>query len=195
MEATPIECSRVTAPASPLCHRLSGRRASSSRCPMACRRRYFANAMVVAYEPVLAGGRRLRDCARAALRRAGSCRMRHAPQPRCAYLLACLLLATIALAGDPATGRERQSGPKPYPATVDQWPGVGVVRVFDWMPSRRSAFWRERETVGPGSVVFVGDSLTEGWRSLAADFPGLNIANRGIGGDVSRGCSVSRKMS
>ena len=34
---------------------------------------------------------------------------------------------------------------------------------------------------------FVGDSLTGGWKNLAKDFPKLKVANRGLGGDVSRG--------
>jgi lysophospholipase L1-like esterase len=35
--------------------------------------------------------------------------------------------------------------------------------------------------------VFLGDSITQGWNDLAAAFPNLKVANRGIGGDVTRG--------
>ncbi len=40
--------------------------------------------------------------------------------------------------------------------------------------------------VAPGSVVFLGDSITEGgsWHEL---FPGVPVHNRGIGGDVTEG--------
>jgi lysophospholipase L1-like esterase len=38
-----------------------------------------------------------------------------------------------------------------------------------------------------GAVVFLGDSITQGWGSLAKDFPNLKTANRGISGDTSRG--------
>jgi lysophospholipase L1-like esterase len=38
-----------------------------------------------------------------------------------------------------------------------------------------------------GAVVFLGDSITEGWSTLAADFPNLKVANRGIGGDITSG--------
>jgi lysophospholipase L1-like esterase len=37
------------------------------------------------------------------------------------------------------------------------------------------------------AVVFLGDSITEGWRTLAQDFPNLKVANRGIGGDITSG--------
>jgi lysophospholipase L1-like esterase len=54
------------------------------------------------------------------------------------------------------------------------------------MSENRQAFWRER-VVKQHAVVFVGDSLIGGWKSLERDFPGIKVANRGIGGDVSRG--------
>ncbi len=34
----------------------------------------------------------------------------------------------------------------------------------------------------PGGVVFVGSSSIRLWESLAADFPGIDVANRGFGG-------------
>ncbi|RYD37800.1 MAG: hypothetical protein EOP87_02825 [Verrucomicrobiaceae bacterium] len=79
-------------------------------------------------------------------------------------------------------------GPTPFPdAKADSaWPGQGVIRVHPWMSDNRSYFWTQREK-DKGAVVFVGDSLTGNWKSLAASFPGLKVANRGIGGDVSRG--------
>ena len=36
-------------------------------------------------------------------------------------------------------------------------------------------------------MVFFGDSITQGWKSLASDFPELKVANRGISGDTTRG--------
>lgn len=77
-------------------------------------------------------------------------------------------------------------GPRPYPTEAAQWPGKGVVRVFGWMTDNRRAFWLRREQE-QGTVVFAGDSLTAGWTSLKKDFPSVPTANRGIGGDVSRG--------
>ncbi len=82
------------------------------------------------------------------------------------------------------------TGPTPYPDSKDEaaWPGKGPIRVFGWMVDNRNYFWTQREK-DAGAVVFVGDSLTGNWdaKSMAAAFPGMKIANRGIGGDVSRG--------
>ncbi len=79
-------------------------------------------------------------------------------------------------------------GPTPYPDPKNEaaWPGKGVIRSFDFMVGERKAFWGQRQK-DQGAVVFVGDSLTGGWKNLAKDFPTLKVANRGLGGDVSRG--------
>ena len=98
---------------------------------------------------------------------------------------ALLLAASLCLAGSlHAAG----NGPSPYPAESDEvaWPGVGPVRVGNWMTDQRAYFWTLR-TSGQNAVVFVGDSLIGGWKNLRQAFPGVNVANRGIGGDVSRG--------
>jgi len=61
---------------------------------------------------------------------------------------------------------------------------------MDWFRSlwiqRRIAWWLSREN-DQDAVVFLGDSITQGWGSLAKDFPGMKTANRGISGDVTRG--------
>lgn len=79
-------------------------------------------------------------------------------------------------------------GPTPYPDPKDEkaWPGVGPIRVHPWMKDNRAWFWTQRSK-DVGKVVFVGDSLTGNWKNLAACFPNLQVANRGIGGDGSRG--------
>lgn len=97
-------------------------------------------------------------------------------------LLAALfaaLFATILHAAD---------GPTPYPEAKNEaaWPGKGPIRSFPWMVDNRKYFWTQREK-DQGAVVFVGDSLTGNWQTLAQSFPSLKVANRGIGGDTSRG--------
>jgi lysophospholipase L1-like esterase len=77
-------------------------------------------------------------------------------------------------------------GPTPYPAQTADWPGRGVIRVFGWMNDNRAHFWRERERK-QGSIVLAGDSLTALWPDPAKVFSPAAVANRGIGGDVSRG--------
>ena len=100
-------------------------------------------------------------------------------------LLHTLLLSTLLSLASPLFADD---GPTPYPAQTDEaaWPGVGPIRVGAWMPDNRAYFWTQRDKA-QGSVVFVGDSLIGGWKTLSKDFPELKIANRAIGGDVSRG--------
>lgn len=87
---------------------------------------------------------------------------------------------------DAAAKSQTGDSPTPYPARAEDWPGKGVVRVFGWMKDNRNFFWSERDKK-QGSIVFAGDSLTGTWKTLGADFSGTLVANRGIGGDVSRG--------
>ena len=76
-----------------------------------------------------------------------------------------------------------------FPAD-EAFPGEGPIRKQDWFRNlwreRRLAWWNSREK-DQGAVVFLGDSITQGWGSLAKDFPGLKTANRGISGDLTRG--------
>ena len=80
-----------------------------------------------------------------------------------------------------------ESGPTPYPAQDNEaaWPGKGPVRVGAWMMDNRKAFWPKRQT-DRGAIVFVGDSLIGGYK-VAEAFPDFKTANRGVGGEVTRG--------
>jgi lysophospholipase L1-like esterase len=99
-------------------------------------------------------------------------------------ILSCLLATFLAPIGIAAAA----DGPTPYPDAKNEaaWPGKGPIRVHGWMVDNRKYFWTQREK-DQGAVVFVGDSLTGGWKTLAKTFPGLKVANRGVGGDTSRG--------
>lgn len=81
----------------------------------------------------------------------------------------------------------QQSGPSPYPDAKAEaaWPGKGPIRYFGWMTDNRKSFWSKREA-DRGKIIFTGDSIIGGWK-IEKDFPGQPIANRGIGGDVTRG--------
>ncbi|HEY9250175.1 MAG TPA: GDSL-type esterase/lipase family protein [Rariglobus sp.] len=95
-------------------------------------------------------------------------------------ILSCLLAVSA--------GTVFADGPTPYPAQSDEasWPGAGPIRVGSWMNDNRAYFWTVRAQ-DQGAVVFVGDSQVGGWNGLGKAFPGIKVANRGIGGDVSRG--------
>ena len=83
------------------------------------------------------------------------------------------------------------------PATDDGLPGAGPIRRYDWFQQvwreRRSAWATQREK-DQGAVVFLGDSITQGWEDgLGMAFPELKIANRGINGDTTRGVLLRLK--
>jgi lysophospholipase L1-like esterase len=96
------------------------------------------------------------------------------------------LCAIVLLSGLAAASAA--DAPTPYPDSKDTaaWPGRGPIRLHPWMADNRASFWTKREK-DRGAVVFVGSSMIGNWKTLAADFPALKVANRGIGGDVSRG--------
>jgi len=77
------------------------------------------------------------------------------------------------------------------PPSDDGLPGAGPIRRHDWFQKlwieRRAAFHAAREA-DRGAVVFLGDSITQGWEHrLENAFAGMKSANRGISGDTSRG--------
>lgn len=106
-------------------------------------------------------------------------------------------LGLMWLAGPLASQSRAQEAAAPsveLPATDDGLPGAGPIRRYDWFKKlwseRRSAWARQREQ-DQGAVVFLGDSITQGWGDrLAKAFPGLKAANRGISGDTTRGVLI-----
>lgn len=69
-------------------------------------------------------------------------------------------------------------------------PGAGTMQSGLWFRplwKGRREQWAKDVQKDQGAVVFFGDSITQGWNSLATDFPGMKVANRGISGDTTRG--------
>ncbi len=80
------------------------------------------------------------------------------------------------------------------PATDEGLPGAGPIRRADWFQNvwqnRRETF-AKRTTEDRGAIVFLGDSITQGWNDdFGGSFPGVKVANRGISGDTTRGMLV-----
>jgi lysophospholipase L1-like esterase len=80
------------------------------------------------------------------------------------------------------------------PKTDDGLPGAGPIRRADWFvklwEDRRSA-WAQRVQKDQGSLIFLGDSITQGWGDdMGGNFAGVKVANRGISGDTSRGVLI-----
>ncbi len=80
------------------------------------------------------------------------------------------------------------------PASDDGLPGTGPIRRQAWFRAlwtQRRSQWHERVQQDQNALVFLGDSITQGWGDDAGgSFPGVKIANRGISGDTTRGVLI-----
>ena len=75
-------------------------------------------------------------------------------------------------------------------------PGAGPMQPGLWFRTvwkGRRETWSRMKTVEEGAVAFFGDSITQGWSTLAKDFPGMKVSNRGISGDTTRGLRTRLK--
>jgi lysophospholipase L1-like esterase len=97
-------------------------------------------------------------------------------------------------AGDAATTDAKQDSRLVVPVAGEGVPGAGPIRTGAWFVpkwrDRRKHFFSQSDQEH-GALVFFGDSITEGWRDdMRGMFPGVKTANRGIGGDTTRGMLV-----
>src|SRR5690606_7527962 len=79
------------------------------------------------------------------------------------------------------------------PATDDGLPGAGPIRRMDWFQNlwrQRRTGWAARVRADQNALVFLGDSITQGWSDIGSHFPGVKVANRGISGDTTRGVLI-----
>ncbi|HEX2750316.1 MAG TPA: GDSL-type esterase/lipase family protein, partial [Verrucomicrobiales bacterium] len=83
------------------------------------------------------------------------------------------------------------------PATDDGLPGAGPIRRYDWFQKlwlEKRGAWAQQVQKDKGSVVFLGDSITQGWGDdFGGSFAGMKAANRGISGDTTRGMLLRLK--
>lgn len=110
-----------------------------------------------------------------------------------------LLLALLVLGARPSWVSAGESGAVQQPAidlpaTDEGLPGEGPIRRYDWFrklwKERREA-WVGRVETDQGALVFLGDSITQGWGDdLGGAFPEVKVANRGISGDTTRGMLI-----
>jgi len=80
------------------------------------------------------------------------------------------------------------------PETDRALAGSGPIRRYDWFEDLwrdRRQTWLKKGERDQGAVVFLGDSITQGWGDqMGNSFPGLKLANRGISGDTTRGVII-----
>ena len=103
-------------------------------------------------------------------------------------------LAWTGLAPHGLMAQEKTISVAEVPTTDDGLPGAGPIRRYDWFKDlwkERHATWSQRVEQDQKSLVFLGDSITQGWGDdFGGSFPGVKVANRGISGDTTRGMLV-----
>jgi len=107
---------------------------------------------------------------------------------------ALAILACCLPAFPNSTAQEAGAGQFQIPASDDGLPGAGPIRRYPWFQNlwqiKRSG-WAKRVEADKGAVVFLGDSITQGWGDeMGGSFPGVKVANRGISGDTTRGMLI-----
>ncbi len=99
-------------------------------------------------------------------------------------------LSVIVLLAGCKTGGAPAPDVSHYPADATVLPGKGPLQTwtdFTNIWAERHATWRQDTNNETGAVVFLGDSIIQGWTTLAKVFPNIKVVNRGIGGDTTRG--------
>ncbi len=103
-------------------------------------------------------------------------------------LIGILLIPSISL-----NGQENQYA-LPSVEAEKTLPGEGKLRRYDgyvktWQRLRSQ--WATQVEKDQQAVVFLGDSITQGWTpTFRGHFEGMKLANRGIGGDTTRGMLI-----
>ncbi len=94
------------------------------------------------------------------------------------------------VSNSPTAVTEEAPSVAPYPSQSQSLPGKGPMQTWAPFPEmwmqRRTEFQQQRQE-DRGAIVFLGDSITQGWDNLAKAFPDFKVANRGIAGDTTRG--------
>lgn len=109
--------------------------------------------------------------------------------------ITAIMFSLLFVVGSPqSAGQATARDPLKIPDRDEGLPGAGPLRRSDWFRgvwrSRRGS-WLKKTEAQKNSVVFLGDSITQGWRDdFGGAFDPLKVANRGISGDTSRGLLV-----
>ena len=117
----------------------------------------------------------------------------------CLVWCVCLPVLASLLPESTASGQDTVIAEKllVLPETNEGLAGDGPIRRADWFKSvwrnRRSTF-AKNAAQKQGAVVFLGDSITQGWKEdFRGAFSDMKVANRGISGDTTRGMLLRLK--
>lgn len=110
---------------------------------------------------------------------------------KCHLLGFLLLLVCASSLLQPPVAAQDAPADFALPASDEGLPGTGPIRRYGWFTSlwkNRRAEFAKRAEAEKNAVVFLGDSITQGWGDdFRGDFKDLTVANRGISGDTTRG--------
>src|SRR5436190_11884269 len=108
-----------------------------------------------------------------------------------------LVVALFALAFASLPASAQVDAKLQIPETDEGLPGAGPIRRADWFKklwAERRGAWAKRVQQDEGALVFLGDSITQGWGDdIGGAFPEAKVANRGISGDTTRGVLIRLK--
>ena len=117
------------------------------------------------------------------------------PQLCSRFLLLALAVTLLGVIGSNLAAQDQ--GVKlgiDLPASDAGLPGAGPIRRYDWFKSlwsEKRGQWAKKVAADQKSLVFLGDSITQGWGDdFGGSFPGVKLANRGISGDTTRGMLI-----
>lgn len=106
-----------------------------------------------------------------------------------AVVFFCSALAAIAQPTSHAVEKDIS-----YPTSLDGKPGEGPISdapKFKELWVQRRGKWLKRVDAEQAALVFLGDSITQGWGDdFRGFFAGHKLANRGISGDTTRGVLI-----
>ena len=112
------------------------------------------------------------------------------------FLCTSGLLGLVAIAPPTLSQAGAQSSPADsrleIPASDDGLPGAGPIRRYDWFRKlwmQRRQAWHQRVEQDKGALVFLGDSITQGWEVTAPDlwtkyYSKLGSGDFGVSGDT-----------
>ncbi len=107
-----------------------------------------------------------------------------------AFLFGLVLCGTTTLAQENANAPNNLA----IPETDEGLPGTGPIRRYDWFKdlwNQRRTTWQQTAEFDQHAVVFLGDSITQGWgEDFDNVFKNVKLANRGISGDTTRGMLI-----
>lgn len=105
-----------------------------------------------------------------------------------------IIAALATLFSSSLLAEESKSFELPSVDEEKDYAGEGLLRRYTGYATRWPEYrerWSKEVEKDQGAVVFFGDSITQGWgKDFKGNFEGAKLANRGIGGDTTRGMLI-----